>query len=72
MVAEKHSIAKTIAYALAPNPDKVKEKSVNYNRKLAVYEYVDKIFDLPAKFIVTSVKGHVFSRDFPKKISRLV
>ncbi|CAG9310955.1 unnamed protein product [Blepharisma stoltei] len=66
MVAEKPSIAKSIAEALGGNNV---EKRQGASKICPVYEYNGRFFDEPAHFIVTSVAGHLFSTDFPKRFN---
>lgn len=66
MVAEKPSIAKTIAESIAPH---------RYNEhrgktgSFPVYEFESKFFNEPAHFKVTSVCGHMYSTDFPDELN---
>jgi DNA topoisomerase III len=65
MVAEKPSIAKAIAEALSSSGGYKESKRAG----LPVYGYEGKIFGNQAFFKVTSVAGHVFTRDFPSEYS---
>ena len=67
MVAEKNSIAKTIAEALCDN------NGINQRRGKCkycpVYEFTSRILKRKGKFRMTSVAGHIFSTDFAAKYS---
>lgn len=63
MVAEKPSIASTIANILGKNVNSRKGSS----RVAMTHEYVGDFYGTPAFFRVTSVAGHIFNRDFPKE-----
>ena len=64
MVAEKPSIANTISHILGgPSVKQYRGKS----RISPIFEYYGQFKGYPALFKVTSVAGHVFERDFPKK-----
>lgn len=62
MVAEKSSIAESIASALS-KPDKIFKKQ-GVSKYLPIYTFTDNIFGKRAYFKVTSVAGHVYQRDF--------
>lgn len=64
MVAEKPSIALSIAEALCGGSENFK-KGVSYARSLPVYTFGGYFKGKSAKFKVTSVAGHIFNRDFP-------
>lgn len=66
MVAEKPSIAKTIAYILSKG--KVKEGR-GIVKSCSVWEYEGDFKGYKALFKVTSVAGHMYSRDFPEKLN---
>lgn len=68
MVAEKPSIAKAISEALAKDPSRIRQNK-GISRFCPVHEFPGEIFGEKAYFRVTSVAGHVFSRDFPSKYS---
>jgi DNA topoisomerase-3 len=61
MVAEKPSIAKSIAEALGNKVNTVK----GFSKAVSVHQYFGEIFGKKAKFRVTSVTGHVFACDLP-------
>mmetsp|Transcript_14337 Transcript_14337/g.26973 ORF Transcript_14337/g.26973 Transcript_14337/m.26973 type:complete len:824 (-) Transcript_14337:117-2588(-) len=61
MVAEKPSIAKSIAEALCRNPD------YRPSRVSPVYTFQHDFQGRRAEFTVTAVCGHIFSLDFPAK-----
>jgi DNA topoisomerase-3 len=63
MVAEKPSIASTIANILGKNVKRRKGVS----RVAMTFEYFGDFYGTPALFKVTSVAGHIFSRDFPRE-----
>lgn len=62
MVAEKPSIAKTIAEALGGHNI---ERRQGIAKFCPVFEYDGRFFNEPAHFVVTSVAGHMFNADFP-------
>ncbi|KAI9209300.1 DNA topoisomerase 3-beta-1-like protein [Polychytrium aggregatum] len=62
MVAEKPSLAESIAKILSSG-ECVSRSGISCN----VWEYTAKFMCEPAQYRVTSVLGHVFSCDFPKK-----
>ena len=64
MVAEKPSIALSIAQALSGGKF---EKRTSVARSCPIYVYNGTFKGHKATFKVTSVAGHVFSRDFPTK-----
>ena len=64
MVAEKPSIAKSIAEALCYG--KLKNRR-GISKFCPVYEFSGSIFGKNAYFRVTSVAGHVYTTDFPPK-----
>lgn len=64
MVAEKPSIAKSIAEALGGG--RVRSKK-GVSRFCPVLEYSGTMFGRSANFKVTSVAGHVYTTDFPRK-----
>jgi len=68
MVAEKPSIAKAISEALAKDPKSIRTNH-GKSKFCPVHEFGGEIFKEKAWFRVTSVAGHVFSRDFPKQYS---
>ena len=64
MVAEKNSIAKTIAESLCDNGGiKQRKGKCKY---CPVYEFQSRIFRRKGYFRLTSVAGHVFTTDFPQ------
>ena len=63
MVAEKPSIALSITEALARGGNFQKKSGVA--KSCPVYTYKGEFMGRSASFRVTSVAGHVFSRDFP-------
>jgi DNA topoisomerase-3 len=63
MVAEKPSIAKSIADALGSNYS----KRSGISKVCPVYEYKGSFFGEQVFFLVTSVCGHLYSRDFPRQ-----
>lgn len=63
MVAEKPSIAKSISDALSSNHT----KRSGVSKVCPVYEFKGSFFGESVQFIVTSVCGHIFSRDFPRQ-----
>lgn len=63
MVAEKNSIAKTIAEALCDNHGMTQRRG--RCKYCPVYEFTSRILKRRGKFRVTSVAGHIFSTDFP-------
>lgn len=65
MVAEKPSIAKSMADALGGSISSRKGVS----KICTVYEYSGTFFGDPVTFVVTSVCGHIFSTDFPKEFN---
>lgn len=64
MVAEKPSIADTLAKALSPGGIFETER-----RKVPVHYYNGPFKGQPAQFTVTSVAGHVFTTDFPSQFN---
>ena len=66
MVAEKPSIAQTIADALSDNKA---TKRKGRSPVCPVFDYEGKICGKNAQFRVTSVAGHIYNRDFPAKYS---
>lgn len=65
MVAEKPMIAQTIALILSHGSAK---KSSGVIKTCPVWEYEGEFKGFKAKFKVTSVAGHMYSRDFPEKV----
>lgn len=63
MVAEKPSIALSIAEALSRNF----VKKTGPARACPIYTYRGTFMGMSANFKVTSVAGHVYNRDFPKE-----
>jgi DNA topoisomerase-3 len=61
MVAEKPSIALSISEALSNNFS----KKSGVSRTCPIYTFKRDFMGYNASFRVTSVAGHVFSRDFP-------
>ena len=61
MVAEKPSIAESIAKALSGGSAK------GFKTSVPVYSYRGKFRGKPSNIKVTSVAGHVYTTDFPKK-----
>ena len=61
MVAEKPSIARDIYKALSGN-------SFEGEKHSTFHKYEGYFFNHKAKFTISSVKGHVFQRDFPKQL----
>ena len=59
MVAEKPSIAATVANALSGGDFDSQRGG------MPVHEYEGDFRGFPARFLVTSVAGHIFSTDFP-------
>lgn len=66
MVAEKPSIAESISKALGGDP--VQNPGIHKPCKIWTFDGFFKGF--PAQFKVTSVAGHMYSRDFDKSISK--
>ena len=66
MVAEKPSIAKTLAEALSDTP--VRQRK-GRSPACPIYEYEGNISGHKALFKSTSVAGHVYNRDFPIQYS---
>eukprot|EP01090_Pellita_catalonica_P021400 TRINITY_DN7999_c0_g1_i1.p1 TRINITY_DN7999_c0_g1~~TRINITY_DN7999_c0_g1_i1.p1 ORF type:complete len:842 (-),score=130.49 TRINITY_DN7999_c0_g1_i1:22-2547(-) len=62
MVAEKPSIARTLAYTLS-GAESVRDRK-GISPMCPVHEYKGKFSGKPAQFRVTSVVGHIFSCDF--------
>lgn len=60
MVAEKPSLAQSLAGFLAEGPVRSRKGA-----GLPVHEYTGRFFDRPANFKFTSVAGHVMTCDFP-------
>lgn len=65
MVTEKPSIAKTIANILSQG---TANESKGLFKSCPVWEYNGEFKGFEAKFKVTSVAGHMYSRDFPEKL----
>jgi DNA topoisomerase-3 len=66
MVAEKPSIARTIAESIAPHRfSEHKGKTGSF----PVYEFESTFFNQQAHFKVTSVCGHMYSTDFPDELN---
>lgn len=63
MVAEKPSIAKAIAEALAGKEGFTYRKGIC--KYCSIYEFKGTMFGKKAMFKVTSVIGHIFTSDFP-------
>jgi len=63
MIAEKPTIAETIAHILGKG---VKSRK-GLSKLVHVHEYEGDFYGTPAFFKVTSVAGHVYERDFPKE-----
>jgi len=66
MVAEKPSIAATIASALGGGAEASRG---GISRNCPVFEFSGAFRGKPAQFRVTSVTGHVFSTDFPPELN---
>lgn len=64
MVAEKPSLAESIAKILSDGKSKARK---GISPSCLVHEYKGVLFGKPAEFKVTAVAGHVFSIDFPKQ-----
>ena len=65
MVAEKPSIAKTISHALSNSP----KENRGIHKPCPIWTFDGQFKNFPATFKVTSVAGHMFSRDFPKDLN---
>jgi DNA topoisomerase-3 len=61
MVAEKPSIALSIAEALSHNISKKSGPA----KSIPIYTFRGTFMGMSANFKVTSVAGHVYNRDFP-------
>lgn len=64
MVAEKPSLAESIAKILSDGKSKLRK---GIAPSCPVHEYTGTLFGKSAEFKVTAVAGHVFSIDFPKQ-----
>ena len=65
MIAEKPSVAKSIAKALSGKKAIPKKDS---DESTTIWSYIGNFKGFPADFKVTSVTGHVFETDFSKEI----